>query len=221
MSAARRSPGAAAGAVDAAHPAVEDLPVEIRRSARRRRTISAQVRDGVLVVMVPAGLSAREEQQWVRRMQQRLARRAHRRPTGDDDLEARAQQLSRTYFDGAARPRSVRWSTRQRTRWGSCTPSTGDIRLSTQLQGMPTWVIDSVLIHELAHLLEANHGPAFHRLVERYPRTVRAEAFLHGVAWAQGRLSEADDPDEDPPLDGPEGDEQEITAPEDAAPDVD
>lgn len=124
----------------------------------------------------------------MRRMVERLAvseeRRAPSRRT-DEELMALARELSSTYLDGRAQPRSVTWSTRQNRRWGSCTAATGEIRLSARMQGMPDWVVRSVLVHELAHLLAEGHGPAFRALVDRYPHTARADAFLEGVAWAQ------------------------------------
>lgn len=119
-------------------------------------------------------------------MRRRLDRQDALRRPGDEHLEARAAELSRRWLEGRARPASVRWTTRQGSRWGSCTPAEGTIRLSTRLQGMPPWVVDYVLVHELAHLLEAGHGPAFWALVERYPRTERARGYLEGVAAAAG-----------------------------------
>ena len=52
---------------------------------------------------------------------------------------------------------------------------------------MPQWVIDYVLLHELAHLLVAGHNAAFWRLLEAYPDTARAKAFLEGVSFAASR----------------------------------
>jgi predicted metal-dependent hydrolase len=159
--------------------------VEVRRSRRRRRTVTAY-RDGdVTVVCIPARFSRAEERAWVDRMLTRLAEQDRRRRPGDDALARRAADLSARYLDGRARPRSVRWSSNQRTRWGSATPADGTIRLSTRLRGMPGWVLDYVLLHELAHLVEPGHGPAFWALLQTYPRTERARGYLEGVAAAR------------------------------------
>jgi predicted metal-dependent hydrolase len=180
-----------------ADPGPADPPsVEIVRSRKRKRTMSAY-RDGDrTVVMLPAGLNAVEEQRAVDDMLGRLARKEARARIGDGELGRRAAALSVDYLDGRARPASVRWVTNQNSRWGSCTPQERTIRLSHRLQSMPSWVVDYVLVHELAHLLVHSHGPEFWRLVERYPRTERARGYLEGVAATAGlRLAghDADD----------------------------
>ncbi len=158
--------------------------VEVRRSARRRRTVSAY-RDGdKTIVLLPAGLSTTDEEQWVRRMLDRLAAKEQRRRPSDDDLLERATELSARYLDGKAVPASVRWVENQLHRWGSCTPDHGTIRLSARLRGMPAWVVDYVIMHELVHLLVPSHGPRFWALVERYPRAERARGFLEGFSMA-------------------------------------
>lgn len=165
--------------------------IEVRRSARRRKTVSAFYEDGRAVVAIPAAFTAEEERHWVGRMVQRLERKQRRLRPSDADLLARCRRLSAEYLDGRATPQSVSWVSNQRSRWGSCTTSTGTIRISDELQGMPDWVVDYVLVHELAHLRVAGHGPDFWALVERYPRTERARGFLHGVTWAR-RLAGAE-----------------------------
>ena len=157
----------------------------MRRSARRSRTVSAYREDGRTVVLIPARMSAAEEKRWVERMLDRLEARESRQIRGDEELAARARELSRKYLDGRAAPHSVRWVTNQNTRWGSCTPSERTIRLSHRLQGMPDYVVDYVLLHELAHLLEPDHGPRFWALLEAYPRTERARGYLEGVVAAR------------------------------------
>ncbi|MGY0058650.1 M48 metallopeptidase family protein [Streptomyces sp. LZ34] len=161
--------------------------VEVRRSTRRRRTVSAYREGDRTVVLIPARMSEAEEQRWVRVMLDKLAAQESKRMLGDAELAARAEWLSEQYLGGRARPASVRWVTNQNTRWGSCTPSEGSIRLSHRLQGMPEYVVDYVLVHELAHLLVPGHGQRFWRLLESYPRTERARGYLEGVV-AAGRL---------------------------------
>lgn len=167
--------------------------IEVRRSTRRRKTVTAFYEDGRAVVAIPARFTAEEEQQWVARMVQRLERK-HRRPS-DTELAARSAQLSAEFLGGRAVAQSVSWVSNQRSRWGSCTPATGTIRISDQLKGMPRWVVDYVLVHELAHLLVPRHGADFWALVESYPHTERARGFLSGVAYA-GRMPVTDDDDD-------------------------
>ena len=168
--------------------------VVVRRSTRRRRTVSAYRDGGQIVVMIPARFTRAEEAQWVERMVARLSTGAgtRARRSGDAALAQRAAELSTCYLHGKARPASVRWVKTMRTRWASCTPSDGTIRLSERLQEMPHWVRDYVLVHELAHLLVPGHGPDFWALVQRYPRTERARGYLDGIS-AAAYLDIADD----------------------------
>jgi predicted metal-dependent hydrolase len=159
--------------------------VEIRRSSRRRRTVRAY-RDGdKIIVLMPAHLSPEEEQTHVRSLVERLDRRERRVRPSSDELLARAAVLSDRWLDGRAVPASVRWVTNQNARWGSCSSGDASIRLSHRLKGMPEWVVDYVLLHELAHLLEPNHSARFWALVDPYPHAVRAKGFLEGASWQQ------------------------------------
>ena len=183
--------------------------IEVRRSRRRRRTVAAYREDDRIVVLLPDRMTRAEEKQWVAEMVERLERQERRRKPTDTKLAERARELSRRYLDGAARASTVRWVDNQQTRWGSCTPADRTIRLSSRLQGMPAWVIDYVLLHELAHLLEHGHSVRFWRLVERYPRTERARGFLEGVASAAGLdlsdMNDADDADDADDVDVDDG----------------
>ena len=169
--------------------------VEVRRSARRRRTVSARREAGRVVILIPASMSRSEERVWVARMLKKLEAGERRRRPSDTDLLARASDLSARFLGGHARPSSIRWVSNQRSRWGSCTPADGSIRLSDRLRGMPSYVVDYVILHELAHLLVAGHNRDFWTLLRSYPRLERARGFLDGVALAQG-LDMADDVDE-------------------------
>jgi predicted metal-dependent hydrolase len=169
--------------------------VEVRRSRRRRRTVSAYREDDRVVVMIPARLSVAEEREWVATMLERLERSERRRRPSDAGLRRRASELSDRYLGGLARPATVRWVDNQNSRWGSCTPGDRSIRLSRRLQGVPAWVIDYVLVHELAHLLEPGHTAAFWEWVDRYPKAERAKGFLEGMAAASQLGITADPPD--------------------------
>lgn len=163
---------------------MERPDVEVRRSKRRRRTVSAY-RDGdKVVVLVPASLSRAEERDWVATMVARLERSERRRHPSDEELLERAVVLSDRYLGGIAVPESVRWVDNQLTRWGSCTPGERSIRLSSRLQGMPSWVIDYVIVHELAHLFEPAHDQAFWSWVSRYPQADKAKGYLLGWSAA-------------------------------------
>jgi hypothetical protein len=155
------------------------VEVKIIRSRRRRRTIEARLESGVLVVRAPAGLSAAELGPIIDKLKARLEKKqARRRYTSDEALETRAKELNRRYFGGTLTWQSIRYVTNQNTRFGSCTPIQGTIRISQRVADMPAWVRDYVIVHELAHLLEANHAPAFWELVNRYPKTERARGYL-------------------------------------------
>lgn len=160
--------------------------VEVRRSSRRRKTISAEIVGDALIVSVPERLSRAEEQQWVARMTERMSDRKRRdRLNSGGDLTARAADLADRYVDGV-RPSGIEWVTNQRSRWGSCCPEDGTIRLSLALSEYPRWVGDYVIVHELAHLIVPDHSRRFWDLVERYPMTERARGFLLAKGMEEG-----------------------------------
>lgn len=155
---------------------------EVIRSARRRKTISARVENGVLTILLPARISDAEAQRWVERMTRRMTRRMERdHLNASHDLERRAARLNRELFGGALAYSSICYVTNQQSKYGSCSPGSRRIRISHKLATMPPWVLDYVIVHELAHLLEPNHGRRFWRLVARYAQAERAIGFLMGV----------------------------------------
>ncbi len=180
------------------------LPVEVVYSRRRRKTVQATVVDGVIRVQAPAGIDAEELDRHIANLVDRLERRFR---TDGVDLEDRAAALARRYR--LPSPTEVRWADNQQHRWGSCTPSTGVIRISSRLAAWPPWVLDYVLVHELAHLVEANHSSAFHALVDRYPKAERARGFLIAKAFGDDEepVPDLDDPsfDADPESGGDMG----------------
>ena len=165
-------------------PAQPSLPVEIVRSRRRRKTVQATIVDGVIRVQAPASMSKRELEEHVSYLVARLERRYRSESV---DLEARALRLAKRF--ALPKATSVVWAD-QRSQWGSCTPSTGEIRISNRLAAYPPWILDYVLVHELAHLAEANHSPAFHALVAKYPLAERARGFLMAISFGDTGVAE-------------------------------
>lgn len=165
------------------------MDVEIVRSPRRRKTISAEQHGGTIVVRVPAGMPAEEERAWVTRMVDRLtARERTRRLNAAGALERAAERLNREHFAGALRWASVRYVANQRSRFGSCTPEDGTIRVSDRVADLPDWVRDYVVMHELAHLVDASHSRRFWELVGRYARAERARGYLMALGMGEGQL---------------------------------
>lgn len=166
--------------------------VEVRRSSRRKRTVTAYRELDTIVVLIPGQMSAREEQRWVDQMVRRvLSKEARSRgPQGDAELAARSAELAAAYLEPVLgerpAPSSVTWVGNQQQRWGSCTPTTRTIRLSDRLRPMPSWVVDYVLLHELVHLVEPTHSARFWSLVSAYPQAERARGYLEGYQAAGG-----------------------------------
>jgi predicted metal-dependent hydrolase len=154
-------------------PDTAPLRVEVTRSAKRRRTVGARLVGDVLRIAIPSWMSRADEQHWTAEMTRRFERM---RSTERIDLTARAASLARRYR--LAVPADIRWSDDMSTRWGSCTPDDGTIRISTRVAAFPDWVVDYVLVHELAHLSVPGHGEAFWQLVHRYAKAERAIGYL-------------------------------------------
>lgn len=170
------------GPDDAVATAAPTTPrVEIRTSKRRRKTATAYWSEESIVVVLPAHVRGTAKKELVDWLVGRVLTSRPRSRASDEVLFERARILADRYVPGAP-CLSVRWVTNQEKRWGSATAETGDIRLSHRLRGVPDWVLDAVLVHELAHLVHPDHSPAFHSLADRYPRQAEASLFLDGFA---------------------------------------
>ncbi len=155
--------------------------IEIRQSSRRKKTASAYLEGGTIIVNLPAHLKAQEKDSMVEWLVNKVMARSDLSAKGDQYLSDLAQVLSRKYLEGVT-ANSIRWVTNQNSRWGSCTIATRDIRISSRLSVVPKWVLESVIVHELAHLIEPNHSLRFRDLVNRFPRTNDAAIYLDGFS---------------------------------------
>lgn len=157
------------------------MKIKVIRSEKRVKTVSGKVVDNTFVVRAPASLPDSELEPIIQSLLRRARRREKTKALDDAFLERKAQSLNKRYFEGKLQWQSIRWVTNQNQRYGSCTPARGTIRISHRLATMPAFVLDYVVMHELAHLLEANHGPRFWQLVNRFPKTERARGYLMAV----------------------------------------
>ncbi len=153
-----------------ARPAAD---IEVIRSPRRTKTAQARLVGTRLEIRIPARSTKAEEAELVAHFRAKFARS---RTTEGIDLPRRAEVLATRF--GLPLPTEIRWVGNQAHRWGSCTPANGTIRLSDRLAGFPDWVLDYVIVHELAHLVVADHSDRFWELVEAYPLCERARGFL-------------------------------------------
>lgn len=152
---------------------VAGMEVEVVRSSKRRKSVSARIVEGRIVVRMPQWMTKAQEATYVEAMVAKLARQHTAKAV---DLPTRAAELAARH--GLPQPSSIHFVGNQRSRWGSCSPSAGEIRISDRIAGFPAWVLDAVIVHELAHLVEPNHSPAFHALANRHPRQERSYGFL-------------------------------------------
>ena len=173
-------------------PRFDRPEVEIQSSARRKKTGTAHWSGSRIIVQIPANVRGKDRTIFVDELVELLLTQRPQVAAGDGMLEERARLLAAQYNDGVE-PVSVRWVTNQQARWASCSPGTKEIRVSSRLRQCPEWVIDAVLVHELAHLQVADHSPAFYEIANRHPRQDDSELYLEGYALGLGlRIEEGD-----------------------------
>ena len=160
-------------------------PIRIVATRKRRRTVSARLRAGVLELLVPDWMSQAERHKWAEVMSRRLQKRVERSKPSDERLVGRASALNQRHFGGRLRWTSIVFADMAHL-WGSCTFTSGAIRIAKRAAVLPEWVLDYLLVHELAHLEHSDHGPAFRELETRYPLSERARGYLMALDHAAG-----------------------------------
>ena len=156
--------------------------VKISYSAKRKRTVSARLEGDVLLVTAPSNINKDRLEKIVEKLKGRInSRRQKARLKKDRPLEEITQKINRKYFENRLNVRSIEYSHHQKKRYGSCDHVTGTIRISSRIKDVPGWVRDYVIVHEMAHLIEPNHGKDFYDLVARYELAERARGYLMGM----------------------------------------
>lgn len=155
------------------------MEVKVIRSRMRKRTVSARVVGKVMYIHAPMDISDEKLEKVIEDFKIRLEkRRIKKELNSGEDLERIGQRLNKRYFGGKVKVKSMKYVTNQHKRFGSCSHRTGTIRLSHRLAGMPEWVRNYVIIHEMAHIIEPNHSKSFWEIVSRYKLAERARGYL-------------------------------------------
>ena len=159
--------------------------VQVIRS--RRKTLSVSIRDGALVVSAPLRTSDQtindflyKHRRWIQvHMEKAQASHMEAESAGRltmEEIRDLADQALKVIPERVKHYAALMGVTygritirNQRTRWGSCTAQ-GNLNFNCLLMLCPLEVIDSVIVHELAHRREMNHSPRFYALVRKaYP----------------------------------------------------
>lgn len=161
------------------------MEVKIIRSKKRRRTVSARLDNGLLLVSAPLMLSQERLDKIVTGFKLKFERKKLKESLNkEQNLLDLANALNEKYFGNRLKLESIEYVTTQNSKFGCCNYRTAKIRISHKIGLMPEWVRKYVLIHELAHLIEPNHSKAFWDIVSRYKLSERARGYL--MAASQG-----------------------------------
>ena len=176
---------------------VNGIPAEISVIRSKRRTLAAEIRpDGTLLVRAPMRLPEREIIRFLTqkaqviskhllRQQEQERRIAALPPYTPEELREMAETAGKLFPQRTAYYASLLGVTygritirRQKTRWGSCSPS-GALSFNCVLVNAPPAVLDSVVVHELCHRIHPNHSAAFYAEISRvFPDYARCHEWL-------------------------------------------
>ena len=163
---------------------VDGVALDLVVVRKRVKNINARLHGSTLAVSAPHRVSRREVHEAAVELGRRLLRRARADAVNGDDVGMVIARKVAAKFAKPPKVTDVKFSTNQRSQWGSYSPRTGIVRLNAALKVMPPWVLEAVVAHELAHSIHPDHSPAFWRLARAVCRhTDRANAFLEGVTW--------------------------------------
>lgn len=170
--------------------------VEVRTDKRLKKSLRYEQRmQDKILLRVPERTSKRVIQNSIREIEKSIQNETKKRKgRTDQDLQERASYLNKHYLKNQIEWTSIRWVNNMKYRLGSCTtggPTDGHIRISSTIKPYPQYVIDYILVHELAHRLYPNHSKDFWNFVRNhYPQTDQAIGFIEGVSFAKGTVFE-------------------------------
>ncbi len=116
----------------------------------------AQLQNGVISLRLSENDSDEHRQKSIKHLLSRVVAKDFL-----PDISRRVHELNQLYFQRPIQNIRLKYN---HSNWGSCSTK-GNVNLSTRLLFAPERVIDYVIIHELAHLIEMNHSPRFWNIV--------------------------------------------------------
>ncbi|MCK5760063.1 MAG: M48 family metallopeptidase [Candidatus Delongbacteria bacterium] len=150
--------------------------VVIQRSKRRKKTLQAVLKGDTVKVLVPFTTGDIEINKFLDKFLKKLERK-NIILNNDKELLSRANKLKKKFIPDAPDFTIVFQESLKRT-WGKCFTNQRKIVINPVLATYPKWVLDFVIVHEIAHLLIPNHGKEFRELVDRFKLKERAVGFL-------------------------------------------
>jgi predicted metal-dependent hydrolase len=166
---------------------IEGFNIEIIRSKKRKKTIQARLTGEKTVrVLAPYGSNEDIIVGFVKKTVKKFALKES--ISGKEgELQKRAEMLRDKYISNAP-DFTISYSESLRTTWGKCFIRDKNIILNPKLGSFPLWVIDYVIIHEIAHLIFPDHGKNFRALVSKYRLKERAVGYLYAKGIYQADI---------------------------------
>ena len=168
---------------------MNDIPVIITRRRTSRITIRI-TKDGQVRVSAPRLVPrstiekfVAEHRDWIEKHRAKTAARQQKREEFYAGLDISTPKLRKEAvgrLDAIVKPLVEKYSEQMgvkpagisyratKSRWGSCNAKTRRINFSLYLLLLPDWCIEHIVVHELAHLKEPNHGPRFYAIMDKY-----------------------------------------------------
>ena len=162
---------------------IEGIPVKLTRKRMKSVRLRVKSPSGDVCLSAPYHVPEAElctfvaaRVGWIRQQQARIAASpsARAETASKEEIEA-----WRTVVKACVPPLIEQWAAilevhpktiayrNMKSRWGSCQPETGRICFNIRLALYPPECLEYVVVHELCHFLEPNHGPGFHALMDR------------------------------------------------------
>ncbi|HQO09613.1 MAG TPA: M48 family metallopeptidase [Clostridiales bacterium] len=156
---------------------IEGFEILLVRSKARRRTIQAKLLDEKTIkVMAPYHSDQTLIDDFIKKSVKKL--RVRTRISGESGTLSERAGVLRNRFIPEAPDFNIAYSDSLRTTWGKCFVRDRNIIINPKLKDFPLWVLDLVIIHEIAHLIYPDHGKNFRNLVSRYRLKERATGYL-------------------------------------------